>query len=405
MVSLFQFTDRKLMVSAESASETFEVIDSIGDVPAQDWNVMTGQYVFADHRFLKILEDSGSVGERTGWYPQYLLMRENGRLTGAVPFFLKTNSYGEYIFDWSWAHAAEMSALPYYPKLVAAIPFTPATGPRFFTLPSGAGAEAREKLLAMSDELARRTGSQSVHFLFIQESDVEILRSQGHLIRHSFQYHWKNEGWKDFGSFLGALRSKRRKEILRERASARASGLKIRRLSGDQLTPEHGRIMSRLYRSTIEKMGAHAYLTPRFFELIFERMKNEILFVTAETEAGQTVAGALNFMSGSLDGGTKLFGRYWGCLEEYRHLHFEICYYQAIDWALDHGVEVFEAGAQGEHKFNRGFRPRICLSSHRMVHPGLHRAVESFIEDEKTAIAQILEGYQARDPFNRSQGK
>jgi uncharacterized protein len=380
-----------------STSETFEVLGSIGDVQAADWNALTGGYVFADHVFLKTLEDSHSVGERTGWFPQYLLMRENGRLVGAVPFFLKTNSYGEYIFDWSWAQAAETSGLAYYPKLVAAIPFTPATGPRFFIHPSKTGAGVDAKLIVAAEELARQTGSHSLHFLFIEKAQTENLASHGYSIRHSFQYHWENQGWPDFESFLGSLRSKRRKEIIRERASAKSSGLRIRTLSGEELTPAHGQLMSRLYRSTTEKMGGYPYLTPRFFELLYERMKHEILFVLAEDPSGEAVAGALNFKSGKT-----LFGRYWGCLEEYRHLHFELCYYRAIDWALQNGVERFEAGAQGEHKFNRGFRPRLCLSGHRMLHSGLSRAVVAFIEGEKAAIAGLLESYRARDPFNRS---
>ncbi|MES2963651.1 MAG: GNAT family N-acetyltransferase, partial [Bdellovibrionota bacterium] len=328
-----------------------EVLDSISRVTPEEWNALVPpDFVFADHRFLSSLEDSGCLGRRTGWHPLIVVARLEGRLAGALPLYAKTNSYGEFIFDWQWAQAAESAGLEYYPKLVGAIPFTPATGPKFLiatdTSTETSATEAissdgiRRSLLAAARTLVAEQNFSSLHLLFTTPDETRFLESSGSLVRHSFQFHWQRRPeWKTFADYLGSLRSKRRSEVRRERESVRASGLSLELVTGEQLTREHSNLMFRFYRSTIAKMGGVPYLTENFFKTITERMPERILFVVARKPSGEAVAGALN-----LFGGQSLFGRYWGCDDDYRHLHFEVCYYAAIEWALANGIELFEAG-------------------------------------------------------------
>jgi predicted N-acyltransferase len=372
------------------------VHESFSDFTESEWNALErGDFVFGDHRFLAALENSGCLGRRTGWFPQIQAVRIKDRLVGALPVFKKTNSYGEYIFDWAWANAAEHAGLAYYPKLVAAIPFTPATGPKFFLSQNTHEAAAARELLLTSAQTAARSWS-SLHFLFETPLETEALREKSFLIRHSFQYHWHNRGWTTFEDFLSALRSKRRSEIRRERSVVEKSGVTISRLTGDALTPEHAEMMAAFYLSTIRKMGGQNYLTKEFFKDVFLRMKDSLLFVFAQSSSGEPIAGALNFYRGRT-----LFGRYWGCVDDFKNLHFEVCYYQAIDWCLERGFELFEAGAQGEHKFNRGFTPHLTLSAHEIHHPGLRSAVSDFLESEKVSIDEIFKDYRLHDPFQR----
>ncbi len=381
---------------AVQTSPQITVHESFSDFEELEWNALVrGDFVFADHRFLAALESGGCLGKRTGWFPKILAARIDGRIIGVLLVFEKTNSYGEYIFDWAWANAAEHAGIAYYPKLVAAIPFTPATGPKFLLSEVTLEAElAREALLQAVKDLTRF--KSSIHFLFETVDETEILRERSYLIRHSFQYHWRNRGWKTFADFLGALRSKRRSEIRRERQTVADSGIQIRCLTGGELTSEHAEIMHAFYLSTIEKMGAHPYLTKDFFVQVFSSMKDSILFVLAETPEGLPIAGALNFYRGS-----SLYGRYWGCSDDFKHLHFEVCYYQAIDWALARGIQLFEAGAQGEHKFNRGFTPHLTYSAHEIAQPGLRKAIADFLEHEKKSIDDLFADYKTHDPFSR----
>lgn len=385
-------------MSLESPALRIEIVDSFLKISEMEWNALErGDFVFSDLRFLKAMEESGSLGRRTGWFPQVLLAWSGETLAGALPLFLKSNSYGEYIFDWGWANAAEQAGLPYYPKLVSAIPFTPATGPKILlSSDSRLAGSARVGLLDKALELSRSVSS--LHLLFTERNETEILRERGFLIRHSFQYHWRNHGWQNFDEFLGALRAKRRNEIKRERRHVANSPTRIRRLTGEELTPDQADTMFSFYRSTTEKMGGHTYLTREFFHRVFETMKDSILFVLATDENDVPLAGALNFYRGQT-----LFGRYWGCLEDQKHLHFEVCYYQAIDWALERGIQLFEAGAQGEHKFNRGFTPSLTLSAHEIQHPGLREAVSDFLEQEKKSIDHLFSEYREHDPFKQTE--
>ena len=366
------------------------VHESFSEFTELEWNALPrADFVFADHRFLTALERGKCLGRRTGWFPRIYACRSDSTLAGALISFDKSNSYGEYIFDWAWANAADQIGFDYYPKRVVAIPFTPATGPKILS----SDLRARELLIARVMEDSN-TGS-SLHFLFSTSEEAELLRKRSLLLRHSYQYHWRNRGWRDFNEFLGALRSKRRSEIRRERAVVAASGVGIECFTGDRLTSEHARVMIEFYRSTIFKMGGHAYLSAEFFEDVFERMKDSILFVQASVE-GVPVAGALNFYRGK-----SLYGRYWGCVDDYKNLHFEVCYYQAIEWALARGFELFEAGAQGEHKFNRGFTPSLTLSAHEIYEPRLREAVSDFLEREKVSIDELFKDYRDHDPFQR----
>ena len=376
------------------------VVDSILKVPTAAWNDLNaGDFVFADHRFLASLEESGSLGRRTGWFPFFCLAWIEDRLVGALPLFAKNNSYGEFIFDWAWANAYRVSGLAYYPKLVSAIPFTPASGPKFLLAP-GAGPEVREALLAHAESLLNATESSSLHFLFITPEEATFMDSEKYAVRHSFQYHWQNLGpklgWASFDEFLGSLRSKRRSEIRRERAGAMSHSLRLETFHGDSVLPEHAELLFEFYKSTTGKMGGTAYLTAEFFRLVFERMKEHIVFMVA-FRGNEPVAGALNFVKGAT-----LYGRYWGCFEDYKNLHFELCYYRAIDWCLTNRVTKFEAGAQGEHKFNRGFRPELTLSAHRIENSELDHAIRNFIEEEKVGIRELFEDYKSHDPFQRT---
>jgi predicted N-acyltransferase len=372
------------------------VHESFSEFGEAEWNALErADFVFADHRFLTALETTRCLGRRTGWFPRIFAVRESGVLVGVLPVFSKSNSYGEYIFDWAWANAAEHAGIEYYPKMVAAIPFTPATGPKFLlSANTTVAARAREILLKAVDQESRT--ASSLHILFATQEETEVLRERSFLIRHSFQYHWRNRGWSSFEDFLAALRSKRRSEIRRERETVARSGVHIVCLTGESLTADHALIMYAFYLSTIEKMGGHSYLTKEFFVDVFQRMKDSILFVLATDVDGLPLAGAVNFYRGK-----SIYGRYWGCRDEHKNLHFEVCYYRAIEWSITGGLLLFEAGAQGEHKFNRGFTPHLTFSAHEIYNNGLREAVSDFLEHEKMSIEEIFASYKTHDPFQR----
>ena len=356
-----------------------------------------GDFIFSDYRFLLALEKSGCLGARTGWHPMILIDRDEKGIAGALVLFAKSNSYGEYIFDWGWANAAERAGLQYYPKLVAAIPFTPATGAKFLTR-RDVGATARQRLLQAAFKLQVDENFSSTHFLFISNDEATHLKTSGLMIRDSFQFHWRRrESWQTFDDFLLSFRSSRRKEIRRERESVKKLGLTIDVLTSHQLTEEHASLMAYFYRMTISKMGGIPYLTPEFFKLVVQTMPENILFVLAKDPRGEAVAGALNFFQGET-----LFGRYWGSTDAYKHLHFEVCYYKAIEWGLANGIQLFEAGAQGEHKFNRGFTPHLTLSAHRFRDQNLGDAVENFLEKERGELVAVFQDYAEHDPFKRT---
>jgi hypothetical protein len=379
-----------------------KLFNSLKEISEKEWKPLEPvDFPFASYQFLQALEETDCLGRRTGWRPLYLTSWQDGKLTGAIATFVKSNSYGEYIFDFTWAQAYETYGLDYYPKLTIAIPFTAATGPKILlsaNLKTDETQATCRRLLQALKELGSELGTSSTHALFLPEAELDSFREAGFFIRHSFQYHWKNEPYTDFADFLSRLRSKRRKEILRERVQAQQSGLQFLKLSGSQLQTEHAVAMHRFYTSTVEKMGGHGYLTLEFFKHVFARMSEKILLVLAQKPSGEPVAGALNYFSENT-----LFGRHWGCLEEYRSLHFEICYYQGIEFAIEKKMKLFEAGAQGEHKFQRGFRPSLTYSAHKIQDPRMSSAIKHFVESEKRQIAELFQAYQRQTPFCRDE--
>jgi len=379
---------------ADDGTLQVEVVGAVDAVPAAAWDALAGDdNPFVEHAFLALLEESGAVGPATGWLPHHLVVRLGGQVVGAAPMYLKGHSYGEYIFDWSWAHAAERAGLAYYPKLVVAIPFTPATGPRLLIHPDAPRHAVTAALgrgaLAVADEI----GASGVHWLFCTEGERAELGRFGFAPRASYQFHWDNRGFRDFDDYLEALTRRRRKEVRRERARAAAHRLTIRVVPGTELEPRHWRALDTFYRRTVGYRGGYPYLPPRFFELLGPRLGHRTLAVLAERD-GEPVAGTLNFRKGS-----RLYGRYWGAAEDLDALHFECCYYRLIEYAIAEGIARFEAGAQGEHKIARGFLPVETCSAHRLTHPGLGRMVGAFLRDEAGAVRRHMAWLGASSPY------
>jgi uncharacterized protein len=370
------------------------VVGQISEIPAAAWDACAGSdNPFVSHAFLQALEDSGSVGGETGWLPQHLVFEEEGgRITGTVPLYLKTHSYGEYVFDHSWAAAYERAGGRYYPKLQCAVPFTPVTGPRLLVAPDAAPAVA-DILAAGMIELARRHKVSSLHVTFPNRADWERLGAAGFLQRTGQQFHWENRGYHSFDDFLEALNSRKRKSIKRERRDALAEGLTIHTLSGSEIKTRHWDAFFRFYTSTSDRKWGHPYLTRRFFDLIGRSLADRIVLILAEQE-GRFVAGALN-----LRGSDTLFGRNWGCDGDFPFLHFEVCYYRAIDFAIAHGLKRVEAGAQGEHKVQRGYLPAPTHSAHWFSNHGFARAVADFLRRECEAVEQEMSALVELSPF------
>ena len=362
------------------------ILKSIRDIGREVWQTLESpDFPFNDYEFFAALEDSGSIGKGSGWQPLYLTAEEPGKgIVGLLYAFVKQHSYGEYIFDWQWANFYQSYGIDYYPKLLTAVPFTPATGPRILVAPNADANVVRVTLIQAALEISRQNDLSSFHALFIEEAEAPVFEAAGCSIRHSMQYHWHNQNYRDFQDFLDSMVGKRRRDITRERQRAQSHGLTIECLTGAALKPEHAVIMESLYQTTTDKKNAIAYLQSGFFEQVFKTMADRIVLVLA-SRGSQAVAGALNFQKGQ-----KLYGRYWGGLEHYQDLHFELCYYQTIDYALRHGIQTFEAGAQGEHKIQRGFMPSLTYSAHKLFDHRLARPIEAFVLEEKAAIASTM---------------
>ena len=351
-------------------------------------------FPFFDYEFLRALERSGSIGGGSGWSPVYLVCKDDlGGVLGALPLYLKAHSYGEYIFDWEWAHAYRQHGLPYYPKLVAAVPFTPATGPKLLVRPDADRAAVTRALLTAARRLGEEQRVSSSHALFLPEEELDEFIEHGFAVRHSVQFHWRNRGYGAFSDYLDAMMSKRRRQVARERRQL--EGVEIERLTGSELSPEHAATMYRFYLSTSDRKWGSPYLTGAFFAEVFRTMGDRILLVLARDRGtGRPIAGALNFFKGRT-----LYGRYWGTTEERRNLHFELCYYQAIEFAIERRLALFEAGAQGEHKLARGFLPSLTYSAHAIHHPDFRRAIEDYINVEKKILAEDMADYAQHDPY------
>ncbi|SDX30472.1 GNAT family N-acetyltransferase [Roseicitreum antarcticum] len=350
---------------------------------------------FTTYRFLRALEDSRSVGAGTGWQPQYLVARDGERVIAVAPMYAKGHSQGEYIFDHMFADAYQRAGGRYYPKLQCAVPFTPATGRRFLTLP-GCEDLGTEALLQGMAQIAEDNKLSSAHVTFCTEAEAARGVAAGYLHRVTQQFHWENPGIDSFDGFLGTLSSRKRKAIRKERATANAFGGTIHALTGDAIQPEHWDAFWQFYQDTGARKWGTPYLTRAFFKLAQERLRDDILLVLAERD-GEWVAGALNFI-----GRDTLFGRYWGCVEDHPCLHFELCYYRAIDFALEHGLSRVEAGAQGAHKLARGYLPRPVHSLHWFPNPNFHAAVAQYLEEERAAIDEEIEVLTSYGPFRKT---
>lgn len=350
---------------------------------------------FTTHRFLKALEDSNSVGPGTGWQPQYLHATLSGQTIAVAPMYAKSHSQGEYIFDHNWAHAFERAGGRYYPKLQMAVPHTPATGRRFLIHPDfpDTGLSA---LLQGAVQLATNNQISSVHITFCTEAEREAGAALGLMARTTQQFHWLNNGYKDFDDFLSGLSSRKRKNIRKERQRATEFGGTIHTFSGDTLKPEHWNAFWEFYQDTGARKWGTPYLTRRFFSLAQETLRDDMALVLAERN-GRYVAGALNFI-----GADTLFGRYWGCNEHHPCLHFELCYYQAIDIAIARGLDRVEAGAQGEHKLARGYLPTQTHSLHWVGDPGFADAIARYLKAEREAVEEEIEILTEYGPFKRA---
>ena len=373
---------------------TVLVAGPIGSIPAAAWDACAGTGApFVSHAFLSALEDSGSVSAETGWLAQHLVVDDGrGGVLGCVPLYLKSHSYGEYVFDWNWADAYERGGGRYYPKLQSAVPFTPVTGPRLLVRP-GAPEGVERALAGAMVELARRHGVSSLHVTFPTRDQWQHLGSAGFLLRTGHQYHWENHGYRTFDDFLSDLASRKRKAIRRERRDVAESGVTLRTLGGADMTEGLWDAFFAFYRDTSERKWGNAYLNRDFFSLLGERLGDRVVMVLAEA-GGRPVGGALN-----LRGDDTLFGRYWGALEDFRFLHFEACYYQAIDYAIAHGLTRVEAGAQGRHKIQRGYLPTPTYSVHWFADPGFHEAVARWLESETEAVTEEIRELAAGSPF------
>ncbi len=376
---------------------TVNLLGAIDEVGAEAWDACAGPgNPFVSHAFLSVLERSGSAVSEQGWQPQHLVIADrDGGLLGAVPLYLKNHSYGEYVFDWGWADAYERAGGSYYPKLQACVPFTPVTGPRLLVRP-GAEAEAvAAALIAGLTEVARRTQVSSLHVTFCQQAEWRQFGDAGFLQRSGRQFHWHNRGYSSFDAFLEGLTSRKRKMIRKERRKVAESGITLRTLRGEAIEPRHWDAFHRFYLATADRKWGSPYLTRSFFHQLGETLGERVVLVVAE-DRGELTAAALNLL-----GEDALYGRNWGALGDYRFLHFEACYYQAIDFAIEHGLARVEAGAQGEHKIQRGYMPVETYSAHWIADPGLRDAVENYLTHERREIAAEIAGLAAYGPFRK----
>ena len=374
-----------------------QVFHSLREVAPESWNRLIGDaFPFAEYDYLLALEEGRCVGIEPGWEPRYLTLWEGKQLQAACYLYRKTNSNGEYIFDWDWANAYQRYSQRYFPKLTSAVPFTPATGPKLLVSADASNPrEFQQQLLASALELVQQEGCSSLHFLFIPAEECEIYEAAGLLLRHSFQFHWQNHGYDSFEDFLSRLRSKRRKEILRERRQVQEQGLEVILLRGEEVEPKLCRVMYDFYLTTIDRKWAMPYLSYEFFQYIFTHFRDQLVLALARKQ-GRWVAGTINYHKGP-----HLFGRYWGCRQDFRSLHFELCYYRLIEYAIEQGVQRFEAGAQGAHKIQRGFLPNLTYSAHWIAHPAFHRAIGEFIEEEKRSIQSNIEDNPELSPYRQ----
>ncbi|UVL57721.1 GNAT family N-acetyltransferase [Pseudomonas sp. B21-035] len=369
------------------------ILQHLAELTPATWDALVpGDQPFLSHAFLCSLEDSGSVSRHTGWSPAHQLLTDSaGQLRAALPAYVKTHSFGEYVFDHGWADACERAGIAYYPKLLCAVPFSPVSGPRLLGDPQAAA----ELVDQLTDELFEQ-GMSGAHINFTDaQADALMRERDGWMERLGCQFHWRNQGYRDFQDFLDTLSSRKRKQMRKEREQVAGQGIEFRWFRGEALSEAQWDFVFACYANTYAVRRRAPYLTREFFSLLAERMPESIRVVMAR-QGGRDVA-----MAFSLVGGDSLYGRYWGCLDEFDRLHFETCFYQGMDWAIAEGLQRFDAGAQGEHKLIRGFEPVITRSWHYLLHPGLRRAVEEFLEQERAGVLAYAQEARLALPYRQ----
>jgi uncharacterized protein len=368
---------------------------AIAEIPAEQWNRLAGDdSPFLRHEFLDAMERHGCVGESLGWIPRHLALHDSeGRLVAAAPCYLKLNSYGEFVFDWSWADAYRRHGLGYYPKLVVASPYTPATGPRLLTGDSPARKRHAQALIQGAIRMAEDAGVSSLHWLFTADDEQALLEGQGLTRRVGCQFHWHNRGYASFEDFLGAFTAEKRKKVKRERRRVTDSGVQVRRVRGDEVTEAEWATFHRLYCDTFDKRGGIPTFSLPFFRTIGETMGESLLLVLAEYRH-DIVAAAFDLV-----GARTLYGRHWGCFQDFHSLHFEACYYQGLEYCIENGLSRFEPGAQGEHKVSRGFLPTPTWSAHWIADPTFRAAIARFAAQEAEGMEDYLAEMQTHSPY------
>ena len=368
---------------------TVRVLDNLAGIDPGQWNALAGGHPFLRHELFHALHETGCASERTGWLPQFVTLWQDGRLAAAMPLYLKSHSYGEYVFDWAWADAYQRHGYAYYPKLLSAVPFTPVQGPRLLA----ADDQARRRLLEAALSLAG--DSSSLHVLFPPPKEAEQMAEAGMLLRRGVQFHWRNPGYRSFEEFLAALSHDKRKKIRQERRRVRDAGVRFRWRLGRDIGADDWLFFTRCYKTTYRAHHSTPYLNRAFFQRIGETLPDNLMLVVAELD-GNPVASALNVYSEQV-----LYGRYWGAVGYVPLLHFEACYYQTIEFCIERGIAVFEGGAQGEHKLSRGFLPVQTDSAHWLKHPEFARAVEQFLARETAGVERYLDELNERAPFKK----
>jgi uncharacterized protein len=367
---------------------TLKIIENLADIPAADWDALAGGDPFISHAYLHALQESGCATAQYGWQAQFLTLWQ-GKLLGAMPLYLKMNSYGEHVFDFAWADAYRQHGLRYYPKLVCAVPFTPVTGKRLLAATS----DARELLLSSALQFAKESGVSSLHCLFLDESDGREARAQAMMLRQDVQFHWRNAGYRNFEDFLAALSRDKRKRIKQDRRKVQDAGITLQCVTGENASADQWAFFASCYEHTRQMHHSPPALNDDFFHRIGAALPQHTLLVIASRE-GRPIASALNIVTRDV-----LYGRSWGAFEFHSGLHFEACYYQAIEFCIARGIGTFEGGAGGEHKLARGFLPVTTRSAHWLAHPQFARAVEDYLQRESDAISEYVDELNERSPF------
>ncbi len=380
---------------------TLKIIEDLAEIPAADWDVLAGDDPFLSHAYLYALQASGCTTAQFGWQAQFITLWQDGRLLGAMPLYLKMNSYGEHVFDFAWAQAYQQHGLSYYPKLVCTVPFSPVTGARFLVAPGADANEVRGRLLRGALELAKDADVSSLHCLFLNEADTQVAQAQGMMLRQDVQFHWhnrvdsENRRYRDFDDYLAALSRDKRKRIKQERRKVQESGVTLQSVTGEHATAEQWAFFAACYTHTRQLHHSPPALNTDFFQRIGTALPGNTLLVVASRE-GRMIASALNLFTADT-----LYGRSWGTFEFHSGLHFEACYYQAIEFCIARGIKTFEGGAGGEHKLARGFLPVTTHSAHWLAHPEFARAVEDYLQRETSAISHYVDELNERSPFKQ----